>query len=331
MVNATGVLLHTNLGRAPLAVSTDATYTNLELDLSGPTPWNAKGKASFKILFVKVKVRFDKTWGEERDTTLPDVEVLPRLTEALAARDNWRAELPARSRLLVSLKEIGDVDAEHVIAHPAGVLTVRQKVVPLDTAIDRFGSQKPADANRFSIDRVRADGSELPTRTVDEFFAPAQFEDLSDAQKLSRKSFERLPAGVEVTSADTQIRSSRVVARAVRYETVIIDTRLRIVRLLQFFSDRFGLFFSLLRGTASARSRLSPVAGAEPVLGPGRIGVAEEGFTVVGIGDLRPVDARSGFTSETGAQGYLRRLTRDDPGLRGKIQVVPDYEVNEAA
>ena len=33
VVNATGVLLHTNLGRAPLAVRTDATYSNLELDL----------------------------------------------------------------------------------------------------------------------------------------------------------------------------------------------------------------------------------------------------------------------------------------------------------
>ena len=34
VVNATGVLLHTNLGRAPLAVATDAAFTNLELDLS---------------------------------------------------------------------------------------------------------------------------------------------------------------------------------------------------------------------------------------------------------------------------------------------------------
>lgn len=34
VVNATGVLLHTNLGRAPLAISADAAYTNLELDLS---------------------------------------------------------------------------------------------------------------------------------------------------------------------------------------------------------------------------------------------------------------------------------------------------------
>jgi L-seryl-tRNA(Ser) seleniumtransferase len=34
VINATGVLLHTNLGRAPLAVETAATYTNLELNLA---------------------------------------------------------------------------------------------------------------------------------------------------------------------------------------------------------------------------------------------------------------------------------------------------------
>jgi L-seryl-tRNA(Ser) seleniumtransferase len=34
VLNATGVLLHTNLGRAPLATATAARYTNLELDLS---------------------------------------------------------------------------------------------------------------------------------------------------------------------------------------------------------------------------------------------------------------------------------------------------------
>ena len=34
VVNATGVLLHTNLGRAPLEVAVEAAFTNLELDLS---------------------------------------------------------------------------------------------------------------------------------------------------------------------------------------------------------------------------------------------------------------------------------------------------------
>jgi L-seryl-tRNA(Ser) seleniumtransferase len=33
VINATGVLLHTNLGRAPLAATVDARYSNLELDL----------------------------------------------------------------------------------------------------------------------------------------------------------------------------------------------------------------------------------------------------------------------------------------------------------
>jgi L-seryl-tRNA(Ser) seleniumtransferase len=33
VVNATGVLIHTNLGRTPIAHATDASYTNLELDL----------------------------------------------------------------------------------------------------------------------------------------------------------------------------------------------------------------------------------------------------------------------------------------------------------
>src|SRR5258706_12038476 len=34
VINATGVLLHTNLGRAPLGVSQPAAYSNLELDVS---------------------------------------------------------------------------------------------------------------------------------------------------------------------------------------------------------------------------------------------------------------------------------------------------------
>jgi L-seryl-tRNA(Ser) seleniumtransferase len=37
VVNATGVLLHTNLGRAPLALHQPASYTNLELDLATGT------------------------------------------------------------------------------------------------------------------------------------------------------------------------------------------------------------------------------------------------------------------------------------------------------
>jgi L-seryl-tRNA(Ser) seleniumtransferase len=46
VVNATGVLLHTNLGRAPLAVEREATYTNLELDLRTGARGSRSGHAA---------------------------------------------------------------------------------------------------------------------------------------------------------------------------------------------------------------------------------------------------------------------------------------------
>ncbi len=52
----------------------------LTLTLEGPTPWKAQGTAKFKICwFFTLKVRFNKTFGEARNTTLPDVAVLPLL------------------------------------------------------------------------------------------------------------------------------------------------------------------------------------------------------------------------------------------------------------
>jgi hypothetical protein len=48
----------------------------LDLTLSGPTPWEAKGTASISLLFFSIPVDFDVTWGESRDTSLPPVSVL---------------------------------------------------------------------------------------------------------------------------------------------------------------------------------------------------------------------------------------------------------------
>jgi len=46
VINATGVLLHTNLGRSPLAVAADAAYTNLELDISSGRRGSRHGHAA---------------------------------------------------------------------------------------------------------------------------------------------------------------------------------------------------------------------------------------------------------------------------------------------
>lgn len=303
----------------------------LKLTLSGPTPWNAKGKASFKILFVKIKVKFNKTWGEDRDTTLPDTAVMPLLTQALSDSGNWEAKLPARNQLLVSLRKMENLSENDIVAHPAGVLTVKQKVVPLDMTIDRFGQQRPSDAKRFTIKKVYSDNFEFKKTTVHEQFAPAQFEDMSDAQKLSRKSFENMPAGVTASAQDNSLQSSRVVPRKVEYETIILDTRFPVLRLVVKMAERMQTFLALLRGSGIAKSDLSHVKNADPVLGPGKVSAPQEGYSVVGVADLLPFDGNSFFESQAGAHNYMRELIKDNPALNSEIQVVPNYEVQQAA
>ena len=106
----------------------------LTLTLEGPTPWKAQGTAKFKICwFFTLKVRFNKTFGEARNTTLPDVAVLPLLAAALKADDNWESELPAQRHRLESIRETPG----ELLVHPVGTLKVSQKVVPLNVRIDR--------------------------------------------------------------------------------------------------------------------------------------------------------------------------------------------------
>jgi hypothetical protein len=303
----------------------------LSLTLSGPTPWNAKGKASFKILFVKVKVSFNKTWGEERDTVLPDTAVMPLLTSALTNDKNWEARLPARNQLLVTLKEMENLAEGEIVAHPAGILTVKQKVVPLDITIDRFGQQRPSDAKRFSIKKAYSGTYEFKTTTAKEDFAPAQFEDMSDAQKLSRKSFEKMPAGVTLSDKENSVQSSHVVRRKVEYETIIMDTRFPVLYLAVKLIERVQTFFALLRGNSVAQSELAYKNKAEPALAPGKVSVTQEGYSVVGIADLLPYDSKSMHESETEAFNYLRELVNNNPALKDEMQVVPNYETQQAA
>ena len=78
-----------------------------------------------------------------------------------------------------------------LLLHPFGVLTVSQKIAPLDYAIDRFGNQKPTGDTTFAS----AGRAARPT-TPREEFAVASFTTLSDDQKLSRTSFEQMKSGL---------------------------------------------------------------------------------------------------------------------------------------
>lgn len=181
-------------GRNLLSVS-------LALTLSGPEPWRARGKATFSILFFDVSIGFDVTIGDEPPPRLPErVDVGPLLLAALADPRAWEAELPAGGQAPVTLREV--VAGEGVLAHPLGTLQVRQRVAPLERTLERFGSLEPAGARRFAIREVVLGDQTAERHTLQDLFAPGQFRNFSDDQKLGLASFELMPSGVRIGEDD---------------------------------------------------------------------------------------------------------------------------------
>jgi hypothetical protein len=299
----------------------------LTLTLEGPTPWKAKGDARLRLCwFLTVKVRFNKTFGEARNTVLPDLAVLPLLLEALSARDNWEEERPTERHRLESLREIAP-PAEPLV-HPVGTLRISQKVAPLNIVLDRVGSQRPTDARQFGVDAVQVGGAAVTTSAAQESFAPAQYFDLSDEDKLGSPSFKSLDSGIRVGDPE-RMRTGYAAARDVKYELKYIDSQRD-----QVVAPAGGLFevdplsFNAwtLQG-AIAQSALSFARRRKSALAPEEVGVLQESFAVVSARDLRPFDGGSVFGTESAALKRRDALIAADPALRGELQVVPAFEV----
>jgi hypothetical protein len=305
----------------------------LTLTLEGPTPWKAKGDARLKLCwFLTVKIRFNKTFGETRHTTLPDLAVLPLLTQALAARDNWTEEQPSGRHRLESLRALPAGASVPVRVHPVGTVAISQKVVPLNLTIDRIGAQRPADGRTFTIAAVTVNGTAQPAPPVaEESFAPAQFFDLTDAEKLASPSFKMFASGIRVGDAEG-VRTGYAAAREVQYEIKYIDSardqRLgRPGRPGHFDIDDVA-FNAWTLQAATARSELSFARRRKSARAPAAVAVRQERFAVVHASDLRLFDADSIAGTEVEAAKRKDALIAADPALRGSLQVVPLFELS---
>ncbi len=209
--------------RAGIAVywgSKEIMNISTDISVEGPGLWHAKGSATVKVLCVKKTVHLDKTWGNNANTTLPGVTVAPQIIAAIQDKKNWQADLPADKQLLVTVRPITSTD---VVIHPLGVLSVSQAVIPLGVHIDRFGSQRPTDGGVYDITEVKIAGTAQPALgQVQGNFAPAQFRDMNDDQKLKAPSFEYMKSGVKA-SATNDWSADQYLLRDVAYDVVIVD------------------------------------------------------------------------------------------------------------
>jgi len=296
----------------------------ISLTLEGPTPWHANGTASLSFLFFSVDIGIEFTWGDSRDTTLPPIAVMPILTGELGKQSNWRAIRPSGSNLLVSLRKLDPSEADLVL-HPVGMLRISQRVVPLDLTLDKFGNQKPTDANRFTLSVTSAGFTK--TRDLQEPFAPAQFKNMGDAGKLSQPAYTPQDSGIELAAGGTTYASATAITRIVGYDVTIIDTKLRF-KFLKLFIFAGGLFQHLLRGASVTRSPLSAYRKAQVKPYADAVTVSPETFAVAlkSNNTVFRSDATA-FTSQAAANDYVARTVGGDPTLAGTLHVLPQFEI----
>jgi Family of unknown function (DUF6603) len=296
----------------------------LEATLTGPAPWHAVGKASLSLLFFDVTVPFDATFGEERRVELPSADPRPLLVAAIKDARNWSATLPrdlARVVVFAGRRKEGLIE-------PAGGLTLRETVVPLNRTLTRFGASAPAGPDRYDLDDdgVSVGGETVDFAPISEYFAAAQFEAMTDAEKLSRPSFEPMTAGVTVAGDAVDHGTAR--GAELSYETIIVDRRF-VSRPGPRYTPSLAVQLAALE-RAAARAPLTHAGLAKFAPKPGdpaKVVLEEERFVVVSVDDL---GVRGDVTAPATKGGAFRALADHlaaHPDERGQLQVAPVDEI----
>ena len=320
--------------------STNLFKVRVEGALAGPRPLHLKAKATFEILWWDVTIRVDTTLVEGEKPPLPTpVDVFPLLRNALGSPGNWVSQLPPRQRQVVTLRGNGQSTASapvQTLLHPLGTLAIKQNVVPLDLDISRFGSAAPAGARRFSITSVSLGNDNQEPQPVRDFFAPAQFIDMSDDEKLSRPSFESMTAGVVIGSDEFAISDNAtdwLEMPAIEFETLIVDKMTGETRSSQppGQQGRYRLTPELLskqaRFGAAGNSELRRAGRARYRSTTDKYQVAREGWTIVTTDDLVE---RAASVSYSEALQAMTKMKRQQPTKSDVMKIIRTSELSVA-
>ncbi|NAZ74726.1 hypothetical protein GTQ99_04715 [Kineococcus sp. T13] len=212
---------------AVTAGGTDICSISLDLTLRGPTPWYAYGRASFKILFFKVTVEVEATFGERHETTIPAEPVLPKVLDQLRDPLNWSAELSETSAGVTLLP----LPTGELVVDAGGLLAARQNLIPLATDIGLVGKTPPSDVSRVTITGLAFGTQSAPSGTesvpfddVTAAFSPATFAGAKEtgADLLKAPAFEDRPHGVRAVAGQS-LEADVVLHHPQRFELIVID------------------------------------------------------------------------------------------------------------
>lgn len=300
---------------------------SLDFNLEGPAPWHAYGYASFSILFFTVRVSFDKTWGEQRENSLPATDVLPLLIEEFGKDTNWAAVPVEQPYELVTLSGAA-TDPDTILVRTFGSLEVTQNVVPLDMTIERFGNYTPQDISFATVTELTVNGVSYPDSSLTDLkksFAPSAFKTMSDEDKLVAPSYEQQNSGVRLNTTDA-LKFDYGINRVVEYECIVSDSNVETeLGPIAFSVDFFRPFVS---GGDVGKSFLSKNKKTNAERSDKFVTMNDEQFAVAHVSSMQnAVGPEVVFNSRSEADEYLREMVKNNPAHKGKLQITPAFQL----
>jgi hypothetical protein len=186
---------------------------------------------------------------------------------------------------------------------------------------------------RFAITGVTVGGHDETRQAVKvkEFFAPAQFFEMTDDAKLSRPSFERLDAGVGFGSAAFDFTANAddwLEVESIAFETITVDKEnnqssrsdpqnpYAVTPALLAKQARYG-------AAAAAGPRRSGRTKYRTIVGKNQM--AKEGWSILETDDLTVQGAPTTYAE---AEQTLQQIRRDDPARAARITILRRSELN---
>jgi hypothetical protein len=312
--------------------------------LSGPTPWHIKGKVCVSLFFWDACLPIDHKFGNDQPASLPEVDPwdgrpdvqVRGLREAIIDERNWSGSPPPAGFAVISLSQAAT--AERTPIDPMGAATLRQKVVPLNRVLEKFGEYKPIIHDQFFLGQgsgwsVTLNAIEVTeVEVVKDDFAPAHFMELSKEERLSMDSYEEMDAGISIAPNRIDIGSAQ--ARTMEYVTKFIDDE------GQVFDDNNPPYIptqaqliGFLKRSAAALGGVRRT-GAEQYKSnkPKKVTLGPRTFVVV---DRCSSVANTAITGTGVSRGQallaLRSHVRNNPEDAGHYTVAPGFAVLPAA
>lgn len=299
--------------------------------LSGPTPWNISGEVSFGLLFVSVTISFNETWGESAPEIGKETEdLLELLKNEFLKAQNWKPIIPEHNHLHITLKSVPEGEGPDLLIHPFGAISFSQRSLPLNMDITKYGNRKPLreSESNLNITEVKIGDSTPPFIPSKELFAVGNYQALSEAEKLSRKSFEKLESGVTIND------TGELKLAVDELDPVVLDYELDytydddLVQPLRIINIPAGGFRNLVRGAGVSSSKLSwKNVAANSLNAPEKVAVQSDVFTIASNDNLKELNPNLRGGSYAEVLDSLHKVTGSKPDLMGIYQVIGIHEL----